>query len=638
VIFTYSRKALLVVLLLVFFWPPPPAWAGEKGVVTGSVVNVRKSPGLNSAVVTKAKAGQEFELLEKSGEWWKVRLITGGTVGWVHGSLVQLKKTDQKTVKVTGSTVNIRKGPGTGYAKVGQVQAGAVLTVSDEKNGWYLVQAPNGVKGWIAGWHTVVEPTAAQSSGTASPANGRQYLTVTTEVLNVRSGPDAEYPLVTKIGLNETHQVIAAQDGWYKIAVGGVEGWVCGDYVRLSAEAASSGTSSPEASAGNTPLETVVVTGSVVNIRQQASIEAAVVAQVKQGDRLAVAGRDGDWLEVRLSNGTKGWVASWLASPEQPGASSRGSILESEALIAPIGEGRNFRIIDSLGRPILLLEGWTSSQYRIKAAKDENAITLELEGATSINYEGKIARLGIGGIKIYSQDDKTLIELLFSYTPLQTVSFDDTAKVTRILIGVAQTSGLSGKIIVIDPGHSSVQPGGWLDPGAIGIKTGLKEKDVNLDVAFKLKKLLEQAGARVIMTHTGQTELSLAERAWLANNSRADIFVSIHANFSENKKTKISGHSTYYYAPVSNSELSPQRYSRQKLAALVQRELVKAAGRNDLGVFQENFAVLRETRVPSVLVETAFLSDAEEEALLGTDSFRQKLAAGIFNGIKAYFE
>ena len=60
-------------------------------------------------------------------------------------------------------------------------------------------------------------------------------------------------------------------------------------------------------------------------------------------------------------------------------------------------------------------------------------------------------------------------------------------------------------------------------------------------------------------------------------------------------------------------------------------------GRRDIGILEANFAVLRETRVPSILVETAFLSDREEEKLLGQDWYRQKLAEGIFNGIKAYF-
>ncbi|MDD2432654.1 MAG: N-acetylmuramoyl-L-alanine amidase, partial [Clostridia bacterium] len=77
---------------------------------------------------------------------------------------------------------------------------------------------------------------------------------------------------------------------------------------------------------------------------------------------------------------------------------------------------------------------------------------------------------------------------------------------------------------------------------------------------------------------------------------------------------------------------------RQKLATLVQRELVKSGGRRDVGVREENYAVLRETRVPSILVETAFLSDREEEILLSQDWYRQKLAEGIANGLKAYFD
>ena len=93
----------------------------------------------------------------------------------------------------------------------------------------------------------------------------------------------------------------------------------------------------------------------------------------------------------------------------------------------------------------------------------------------------------------------------------------------------------------------------------------------------------------------------------------------------------------HYYAPLWNSVLGAQRLERQKLATLVQRELVKSGGRRNIGILEENFAVLRETRVPSILVETAYLSDKEEEILLSQDWYRQKLAEGIANGIIAYF-
>jgi N-acetylmuramoyl-L-alanine amidase len=162
----------------------------------------------------------------------------------------------------------------------------------------------------------------------------------------------------------------------------------------------------------------------------------------------------------------------------------------------------------------------------------------------------------------------------------------------------------------------------------------LYEKDVNLSIASKLKTLLEQAGAKVVMTHTGSTDLTLAGRAEVANALKADIFVSIHANSSDGG---YSGHSTYYYAPSGHEILGAQRYSRQKLASLVQRELVKAGGRKDIGILEANFAVLRETKVPSILVETGYLSDAEEERLLGNDGYRQQLAAGT-NKNKGIFE
>ena len=107
---------------------------------------------------------------------------------------------------------------------------------------------------------------------------------------------------------------------------------------------------------------------------------------------------------------------------------------------------------------------------------------------------------------------------------------------------------------------------------------------MNLAVALKLKNLLENAGARVLMTHTYSTNLSLAGRAAVANNNSADIFVSIHADSNNNRG--LSGHTTFYYAPASNPVLASQRYNRQKLAIMIQRELVRVVGRQDRGVIE----------------------------------------------------
>src|SRR5690606_37535935 len=138
-------------------------------------------------------------------------------------------------------------------------------------------------------------------------------------------------------------------------------------------------------------------------------------------------------------------------------------------------------------------------------------------------------------------------------------------------------------------------------------------------------------GATVIMTRTGSTtNLDLAGRARIANDNNADIFVSIHCNSSTNPA--ISGTSTYYYAPQ-DSVLGAQRAARQRLATLVQRELVAQLGRRDIVILAANFAVLPETTVRSILVETAFISNKEEEQQLATEEFRAKAARGIANGI-----
>lgn len=622
----HPKKWFLCALMLMLFFSGLPVWAGEEGVVTGKVVNLRSGPGLNHAVVAKMETGQGLTVLERSGDWMKVSLYNGSQ-GWVHNDYVAIRNIESK-VKVTGDKVNLRKGPGTNYAKAGEVRAGVILPVLKKSNDWYLVDAPGVGQAWIAGWLTALQNEPAEGKSPSSP----QHVKIKTVVLNVRSGPGTNYGLVTKIGLNEIHPVLEQSNGWYKIQVGNTPGWVSGDYVELITlvnEPPNQDTP------GTATGDSVVVTGSVVNVRQSNSMESGVIGQVYAGNRLTVTGSQGEWLKVVLPDGKTGWIAVWLTNAASSDLPSRGSVTESEVLIAPITGGRTFKVIDAGGRPVLQLEGWANNQYQIKT-KNNSTIVLELEGPCERNYEGKITRLGINGIKIAPQGGKGLIEINFAFAPTQAVSYDSSSKITRVQIGALQAKGLNGKVIVVDPGHSSIQPGGWLDPGAIGKYTGLKEKDVNIDIAFKLKRLLEQAGARVIMTHSGQTDLSLAGRAWIANNAQADIFVSIHANYSI--KGNVSGHTTYYYAPASNYILYSQRYTRQKLATLVQRELVKAGGRADMGALQENFAVLRETTVPSILVETAFLSDRQEESLLATDAYRQRLAEGIFNGISAYFQ
>jgi len=177
---------------------------------------------------------------------------------------------------------------------------------------------------------------------------------------------------------------------------------------------------------------------------------------------------------------------------------------------------------------------------------------------------------------------------------------------------------LTGKVIVIDPGH------GGPDPGAVGVSGRTLEKYNVIWIARDLKNLLEKEGAEVIMTRDGDHYLTLDARVRLANQRGAAIFVSIHNDANLNRQ--IRGTTTYYYNAVS-----------RPLAASVQRELVRALGSNDIGIRQAPFYVIRKTHMPAVLVEVGFITNANEEKLLVDPSYRLRAAPGIYNGIASYF-
>lgn len=181
---------------------------------------------------------------------------------------------------------------------------------------------------------------------------------------------------------------------------------------------------------------------------------------------------------------------------------------------------------------------------------------------------------------------------------------------------------LKGKTIVVDPGH------GGADPGAIGF-SGQQEKEVNLFTALELARLLNAAGAEVLLTRNGDQTVSNLRRVTLANDSNADLFISIHANaYSKNKS---NGTETFYYANDDNG--SDSRF----LAGLLQKELVDVLRLRDRGVKSSGFYVIKNTEMPAALVELAFLTNAEEEKMLKDEKVLKASAESLYRGIEQYF-
>lgn len=169
--------------------------------------------------------------------------------------------------------------------------------------------------------------------------------------------------------------------------------------------------------------------------------------------------------------------------------------------------------------------------------------------------------------------------------------------------------------VFLDPGH------GGSNPGAIGVN-GLRESDVNLDVALKTGRILQANGISVRYSRTDDINLSLSERARLANEWGADYFVSIHCN--SNVNPIYTGTETFFYRTGIRAE---------SFARTVNDALVAEIGTKNLGIYAANFAVLRLTNMPAILVELAFLSNPAEAEQLASPAFRERCAVGISNGI-----
>lgn len=188
---------------------------------------------------------------------------------------------------------------------------------------------------------------------------------------------------------------------------------------------------------------------------------------------------------------------------------------------------------------------------------------------------------------------------------------------------------LNDVTVVIDPGHGGRQS------GAIG-PSGLQEKTINLAVALRAEKLLQAQGVQVALTRredrslvpvTSPEELhpELSLRARTANDRGADLFISIHCNASPRNSTPRTGSETYYTTPRSLG-----------LAKVMQQELVRSLKRKDSGVRTCNFVVTRESRMPAVLLELAYLNDPTEEALLGTPEFQERAARAVAEGVRRF--
>ncbi len=200
---------------------------------------------------------------------------------------------------------------------------------------------------------------------------------------------------------------------------------------------------------------------------------------------------------------------------------------------------------------------------------------------------------------------------------------------TMVLTVRKRPKTLSGAVVMLDPGH------GGIDSGALGFSGAVHESQVNFALAVAIKNALERRGATVWFTRTSDVYLSLEERKTFARSLNPDVFLSIHCNAADN--TSRFGTAVYYYRPMSFPLASALN---QQLSSLFKNTFyagTSKSGNVGAGAVFHPFSVTRLEECPSVLIETAFITNYDDCVMLLNADNRDKIAEAVAAGLEAYF-
>ncbi|MEW5919850.1 MAG: N-acetylmuramoyl-L-alanine amidase [Bacillota bacterium] len=474
------------------------------------------------------------------------------------------------------------------------------------------------------------EPAANPRAGT---------VTVTGDLVNIRSGPGVDYSRLTQVAAGTRLSVLAEDGDWLQVEIPqGGKGWIAGWLVEFQGGIPSGETVLRDFAVPSGVTRSALIMKESVNVRSGPGVDYGIVARLTLGQQLVVLGERDNWFEVRLPDGGSGWLAGWLVAvrydaQRQETAADKSRLAALISRWGPEGEQHMAGDLPAItgveversGSGVLLKVNGSSALKLPASFRLENPSRLVFDfpaclveedpaPALQVNHgpvaRFRLSRFDAGTVRIVAD-----LQGSASYALTQ----DPDGRVITIQIRPIDPGG---RVIVIDPGHGAFHEWGGSDPGAIG-PTGLKERDVVRSISLELGNILLNEGYSVIYTRQGDTALTLEDRAATASISGAELLISVHANASTNRAA--AGTMTFYHLA-----------SGRAPAGYIQVELLNRLQREDKGVRQANFLVLRSCPIPAVLVEVAYISNPAEEKLLADPAFQRRAAEAMALGIKRY--
>ncbi len=728
--------------------------------VNEDAVNLRSGPGTSYDLVDSAVRGEQLILLDGSTEWYHVQTLDG-TVAYILGSLTtgnssasaspaSNESASNTYVEITGTTVNLREGPGTEYASLGTVSQGEKFVYLSQVGDWYAAQTNQGEQVYIytglsrittdstetsSDQTTTNEQTAGDS--TALPTTSVSELSAPSVYLNgvLLSFDDVEPMIIddrTMVPMRAIFEAMGAEVSWVEatqtvvgvgkdqtmvvLPIGSNQATVNDTTVTLDvpAQIVEDRTLAPLRFVGEALGATVAWDPVTRRIDITQSLPVEETPEIPSDQEQPVTPQEpeqpvdqpGDsetsseeitqepldinrsYLHIGTEKNEIG-LSVKLSGMEQlnPQASKEGDVMTLEF------EGRYIR------EAVHLTQALGGGDLQIDAENTENGVTVRVTMPESVECQFATSddgremsliienRIRSVGRKVYGESDEmitiaTVVPVQYQYSVdgrtmtliLSNTSIGiaeekysyygsvmDIMTVTQVegengpevhlvlqanqdckfntllgedgVLNIAVTSltedefsSRSDRLVMIDAGHGGTEKG--------ALYGGVDEREINLAIALKLGAYLQSQGIEVLYTRTGDQTVGLSERAQMANQERVAMFVSVHCNAATSASA--NGTETYFYAPIETPELFSQRMERQQLADCIQRNVIAWNGLYDRGTKEKNLAVLRETRMPSALVECGFLSNDAERAKLLDEDFQQRLATGIGNGIIEY--
>ena len=347
----------------------------------------------------------------------------------------------------------------------------------------------------------------------------------------------------------------------------------------------------------------VAVTTDVLNVRQSDDTSARIYVQLKTGDILERTGYNDEWCRV-LYDGEVGYVAADMVEVVDEAALEAESA-EAESLAAMAAQG---------GLPDTVLDAGAAGEFSGSAGLNGDAV--------AAGGSVPAAASALGGLAAYSNNGTG---------------------------AAAAEAAWNGHVVAIDAGHqakanaekepigpSSQTMKAKMPEGAVGTATGVKEYELTLTVAQKLESELKARGYQVVMVRTSHdVNLSDAERAVIANNSDAEIFIRLHANSMEN-----SG--VYGALAMCMTEYNPYNASLHTKSYTLSKKIIdnicSLTGTKNRGVQKvDNSSAINWSEIPVSVVEMGFLSNPDEDRWLQSEDYQAKIVSGIAAAVDSYF-